>query len=536
MGNQDSMERKEKRSGALALKLDHIFKIKEHGSTVKQEVKAGIAAFCIAVCALLMNTQIIGTSYGNYAGAYLAVSLIVFAGTILMGILCNLPLLQSANMGMSTAVITLMGANTGLTYANLLFVTFIAAIIYLVIILTPLKKIFIDSLPDGVKKALPVGIGLYVAYMALKNTGLLTADGAIEKVSDLGTLDAFYFWLLLAGIVLFVVYLALKRRNALGSTYFMLIAAMWVCGIIFFMEHFIGGQTATTLVYQRVNLIVATDGAAPYNIANGIASLDIGALFSQGMNFTAFTEAGGNVALFMVESVMTFLFLGMYTNFGNMKASAAAGDIDSAAWDKKEKKALAAGAALNIVSPILGGTPTAIGTESAVGTRDGGRTGLCSLTAGIGFLIAVFSWVFFAVFATATNGVGMWINDTETKLAAYVQDGFIFADLIMVFAGLAMLKGVRTLDAKKLEEFIPFAATLAGMAFFGDITIGIAFGLVLYCVFKAIDKSRKELKPATIILAVILLVYAFIAIKYGGNFVTAAMGGMGGPGGPGGPM
>lgn len=532
MGSQNINLKDEKRPFVLSKKLDSFFKVSAQGSTVSQEISAGIGAFCVAVCALLMNTQIIGTSYGNYAGAYFATSLIVFAGTILMGIICNLPLIQCANMGMSTVVITMMSTNSGLSYANLMFVTFIAAIIYLVIILTPLKKIFIDSLPEGVKKALPAGIGLYVAWTAIKNTGLLTAEGTLEKVSDLGTLDTFYFWLLIAGILLFVFYMAIKRRNALGSTYFLLIAAMWVCGIIFYMENFIGGQTATTLVYQRVNLIIATDGAAPYNIANGIASLDVGALFRQGMDFSAFTEAGGNLPLFIAETVMTFVFLGMYTNFGTMHASAVAGDIDEG-WNKKEGKVLITGAALNIISPILGTTPTSIGPQSAIGTRDGAKTGLSSLACGIGFAIALFNWVFFAIFATSTNGVGMWINDTETKLAAYVQDSFVFADLIMVFVGLSMLKAVRFLDTKKSEEFIPFVAALSGMAFFGDITIGIAFGTVLYCIFKAIDKTRSELKLSTIILAVILLIYAYIALKYGGNFVTAVSGGMmgAGPGG-----
>lgn len=529
------MENKEKSPGKLTQKLDDIFKITERGSSVGSEIKAGLGAFCIAVCALLMNTQIIGTYYGNYAGAYLSVSLLAFVGTLLLGVFCNLPMLQTANMGISTALIALMGSNTGLTYANILFVTFVAAIIYLVIVVTPLRKIFIDALPEGVKKALPVGIGLYVVYTGLKNSGLLTADGVIENASGLTNLDLFYFWLLIAGIVLVVIYTAAKRRNALGSTYMVLILAMWVGGIVFFLEYFVGGQTATTLVYQRVNLIFATDGAAPYNLANGISSLKIGTLFKSGLNFSAYTEAGGNVALFMIESVLTFLFLGMYTNLGSYKASAAAGDLEDEEWiAENENKVLFFGAVFNVISSVLGGTPTAIGAQSAIETKDGGKTGLSSLTAAVGFLIACFNWIFFAIFATSTNGVGMWINDTETKLAAYVQDGFIFADLIMVFAGIAMLKGIKKLDVKNLEETVPFAATVVGTAFFGNLALGIAFGVVLYCIIKLIGKDRKEINPAVIILTVILLVYVVIALKYGGNYITAATGAMGGPMGMGG--
>lgn len=82
---------------------------------------------------------------------------------------------------------------------------------------------------------------------------------------------------------------------------------------------------------------------------------------------------------------------------------------------------------------------------------------------------------------------------------------------------------------------VPFAATLIGAAVFGDLVIGIGFAAVLYCIAKLIGKDRKEISPATIILAVILIVYVFIALKYGGNFITATAGGPGMGGGPGGP-
>lgn len=529
------MERKEKSLSSLTSKLDMLFKITERGSTVGTEIKAGLGAFCIAVCALLMNTQIIGASYGNYAGAYFATAVCTFIGTFLLGMICNFPVLQTANMGISTMLIVLMGSNTGLTYENILFITFVAAIIYLVIVVTPLRKIFVDALPNGVKKALPVGIGLYVIYTALKNTGILTTEGNIASAADFTELNLFYFWLMAAGVLLVVIYTAAGRKNPLGSTYLVLILAMWVGGIVFFQEYFVGGQTATTLVYQRVNLIFATDGASPYNLVNGISSLKIGAFLKKGLDFSAFTEAGGNLALFVVESVMSFLFLGMYTNIGCFRASMAAGEMDCEEFtDKGEKKLLLVGAILNVTAPILGGTPTTVGVQSAAATKDGGKTGLSSLTAAVGFLIAACNWIFFAVFATSTNGVGMWINDTETKLAAYVKDSFIFADLIMIFAGIAMLRAIKNINTQNIEEMIPFAATLVGTVFLGDLVLGVAFGVILYCIIKLIRKERKTIQFGVIILAVIMFIYAFISLKYGGNFVTAVM--TGGPGGMGAPF
>lgn len=523
------MEKTKKKTNAFARFLDQRFHITERGSTVKQETWAGIGAFCIAVCALLMNTQTIGTHYGNYAGAYLAVSLIAFVGTMVLGMVCNLPLLMTANMSLSTVLISMMSANTGITYANLLAVTFIAAICYLVIVVTPLKKFVVDELPEGVRKALPVGIGAYVIYTALKNSGILTAEGALTSAKAYTDVNIFYFWLLLAGVALMAVYVGVKRKNAFGSTYFMLIAAMWVGGIVFYMEYFVGGQTATTLVYQRVNLIFATDGAAPYNLLTGISSLKPGTLFTQGLDFSAYTEAGGNAVLFVVESVLTFLFMGMYTNLGCADGALAAGEMNGLTA-KEERKLLAVGAVMNVVSPVLGGTPIAVGSQSAMETRDGGKTGWASVVAGIGFLIAIFNWVFFAISATSTNGVGMWINDTETKLAAYVQDGFIFADLIMIFVGAVMLKGIKKINTADQKEFIPFVITVIGMTCFQNFVIGIALGTICYLILKLLSAERKELRISTIILTVIFCAFVFIALNYGGNYVTVVTQmGFGGP-------
>ena len=135
-----------KRSG-LSRALDRVFHFTERGSSLGSEIGAGAGTFFIAVCALVMNTQIIGEAYGNYAGAYLAVTLISLAGTLLLGLVCNLPLAQTANMGLSAVLISMLGTDTGLTYANLMAVTFVAAAVYLLVTLSPLKKALVDALP-----------------------------------------------------------------------------------------------------------------------------------------------------------------------------------------------------------------------------------------------------------------------------------------------------------------------------------------------------------------------------------------------------
>ena len=524
--------------GGIGRALDARFHISERGSTVGTEIRGGFGAFAVAVCSLLVSTRIIGQYYGNYAGAYFATALVSLLATAAVGIFANLPVMQTASFSLSTLMVTYLGANSGLTWANILAVSFISSIVCLVILLTPLKKLFLKAVPEGIRKALPVGIGLYVIFFGLKDAGILSSDGSIASLSDLDDMGKVYFWIMLAGVLLLVTYIGFNRQNALGSTFGMMIAAMWVIGIVFFMEDFVGGQTATTLVYQRVNLIFATDGAAPYTISAGAAGLNAGLLFREGFDFSQFTDAGGNAALFLLQSITTFVLMALYTGTGVVQAASDAGEPVSSVespFEKQTTKVLVISSIANLLGSVLGAAPQTIAPESAMETKDGAKTGLASLTASIGFLIALFNWVFFAIMATSTNGVGMWINNTETKLTAYVQDEFAFSGMMLAFIGGFMMKGIRKVNFTDMEEVIPFAVTVVSCAASGNVIYALAFGLAAFVILKLIGSDRKNLAILTVILAVILAAYTILSIKYGGNFITVRQ--MMGPGGmgPGGP-
>lgn len=535
MGRENKMTRtgaSSGKQGGFAAALDRKFHITERGSTVSQEIKAGFGAFAVAVCALLLTTQLIGKYYGNYAGSYLAITLTAMLATFGFGIIANLPVMQTASIPMATLLVTYLGANTGLTYANLVFISFISSVISLVIVVTPLRKLFLEAIPSGVRKALPMGIAIYTILQALRQTGLVTSDGTPAHVTDLEDMDVVYFWIMLAGILLFVLYMAVKRRNALGSTYFMLIIAMWVIGIVFFMDKFVGGQTATTLVYKRVNLIVATDGAAPYNLANGISSLHIGTLFSKGMNFSAFTKAGGQLPVFLIQSIATFTLTELYMSTGAVDAAGAviaSEDTDAAYMQQGTNKVLVINSIMNVIGSCLGAAPQTVSIESSMQTGDGGRTGLSSLTAGIGLVIAACNWIFFAIGATTVNGVGMWINDTETKLAAYVQDKFVFAALLLIFTGVIVVKSAAKVDTKDQGEMLPFLTCAAVFGLSGDVIAALAFGMASYLIARLLTKKRGEITVKAVILTAILIVIAFITIKYGGTYIVQQTMGAGGP-------
>jgi len=504
---------KAKRVNPVAKAIDSFFHISERGTTIRSEIGAGAATFFVAVAALLLNTQVIGAFYGNYAGAYLAATLISFLGTLLLGLLFNRPLMQISNMAIASVIISMLGVYEGLSYANVMMITFIAAILYLVIVISPLGTKIVSVLPLGVRKALPVGVGLSTILMGLKNSGLITSSNTLANPASFTGLKKYIFFLLLIGIVLYIVLKAFKERKAGFRVWACLLGLMWAGGILFYMNTFVGGQTAAVIVYERLNVIIATDGASPYNIALGFSSIEWGKLFTSGFDFSAVTAAGGNPGLIVIQGILTFLALGIYGNAANLHATAASGEFlleDQSV--ENERKAYLITAGLNVVAPIMGAAPTSIGAESAVSTDNEGKTGLSSVITSVGLLISMFTWAVFALTATSTNGVGMWIEHSETKLAAYVNDAFIFSDLIMVMVGASMLKGFKAVDYQKADEVIPFLATLITLAFSSNYAMAVAAGVLSDAVIHLIERKWDSFKAPSLVLDGSMLAYLIFAL------------------------
>lgn len=512
MENTISMEKKKKEPGKIAQAINSYFHVYDRGTTIKSEIGAGISAFLVACAAFILNAQVIGSVYGNYAGSYLAVTLLAFLGTLLLGILCNRPLVQCSNLALSTAIVSMISANTGVTYANMMAITFISAIISLIIIISPLGKKLSDLMPLAVRKALPVAIGLFTMMQGLQYSGLVSNN----TLATIGEFDmqGMYTIMMLLAILVYVIMRVMKVRKSALRIFGVLVGLMWAFGILFFMSDFIGGQTATTLIYQRFNVIVKTDGADAYNIALGFSSINWGQCFTSGFDFSAFTANGGNVALLFIKGIVVYTLLGLLTNTANLHSVAVTGGfLNDDHTVENERRVYLISAATNVVAPLLGAPINTVSTSSAVMTNDEVKTGLSSVVASIGFFICMFTWAVFALTATETHGVGMWIESSETKLAAYVQDVFAFANLIVVLAASRMLTGLKDLDTKNIREMIPFIATLAGSLILSDVAFGIALGLVFDLVIALCQGKKEEVtNPTKLATTGVMALYLVFAI------------------------
>lgn len=483
-----------KRQGKLSQALDGYFHFTERGSSAGREVKAGLSVFFLSVCALFMNIQILIGAFADdipYCGLYLGATLAAFIGTLLLGFVANLPLVQTASLSLSTVMISTVGAESGLTYANLMAVTFVAAVVYLVVMVIPaLRKFVYRLLPDSVRKALPAAIGLYIALTALKNMGIL-GDNGIAGLTDeaLGgaTIAPYMRLCVIAGLIAFALVVLLKKLKSDTPVF---TGFLWATLIFFLIASVIGGIAFNYVFTQnRIWVGVNPDPLGEmYTIGLGISELQLGTLFTQGFDFSAYTAAGGNVALLFVEAILLFLFMGMYESEASLQGADLNGEIiPEGKYETAAGKVLLVNAVTNVVAPLVGSAPLSVGKQSAAAAADGGKTGLSSVVCAIGYLVSMFTWLPFVIFATYTASV------PEYGHAGFVFPNVIYAtfqiaDAVMLFLGLTMLKAFKNV---KDTEIIPFAVTVVMTGATGNIAYGAAAG-VIAAVFMALASFKKE--------------------------------------------
>ena len=166
--------------------MDRFFHVTEKGSTVRTEIMAGITTFMAMAYILMVNagmfsnpfgdgTDVLGVSYG---AIYVATAISAVVGTLLIGLLSNLPLAQASGMGLNAYFVYTVCVGLGLSYANALVLVLFDGIIFVLLTVTGLRKIIFDSIPHEVKVAISAGIGLFIAFIGLQNAGIVVNDAS----------------------------------------------------------------------------------------------------------------------------------------------------------------------------------------------------------------------------------------------------------------------------------------------------------------------------------------------------------------------
>ena len=468
--------------------MEKFFKLKENGTTVSTEVIAGITTFFAMAYIIFVNPSMLtlaGTADNPMpTGAVFLATIIASAiGTLVMGLFANVPYAQAPGMGLNAFfTFTVCGA-LGFTWQQALAMVFICGLINVIITVTKVRKLIIKAIPESIQHAIGGGIGIFIAYIGVKNAGLInfTSDPGTYTVLESGTsianssavpalvnFNTPAVILSLIGIILMVVLLIFKVKGAIIIG----IAATTIIGIPLGVVDLSSINTTAGLGESFKQL------SDTFCVAFGNKGLL--SLFSDTSQIPLVL-----ITIFAFSLSDTFDTIGTFIGTGRRTGIFSEEDQkaleDGKGFKSKMDKALFADSIATSVGAILGTSNTTTYVESAAGIGAGGRTGLTAVVTAILFLLSM-------VLAPVIG-----IVPSQATAPA------------LIVVGIMMLSSFKEIKWDDLEEAIPAFLTIIMMPFAYSIAEGIAFGIISYVVIKLFSGKRKEISITTYIIAIVFI-------------------------------
>ena len=451
--------------------LEKSFKLKEHGVSVKGELAAGLTTFMTMAYILAVNPDILSVTGMNPGGVLIATALSSAIACICMAFMANLPFALAPGMGLNAYFAFTVVLGMGYSWQFALFAVFVEGLIFIVLSLTNVREAIFDAIPLTLKHAVGAGIGLFIAFIGLQNSGLIQPGATlVELVPFKDTMGGIGLpaLLTLVGVLIIGVLAYKKVKGALLIGMF----AVWIIGIIL----------------QAVGLYVPNPEAGLFSLYPYWGLPDF-AGFGQiaGQAFSPAAFANFNIPDFLII-MFSFLFVDIFDTLGTLIGVADKADmLDKDGKLPKIKGALMADAVGTVVGAVAGTSTVTTYVESAAGVAEGGRTGLTALTTGILFLLAIIlSPIFISIPSFATSAA-------------------------LIYVGFLMLSSILKVDFNDISEALPAYVALFAMPFFYSISHGIMFGIIFYVLINMISGKFKKISPLMYILALaFILKFAFL--------------------------
>ena len=436
--------------------METFFKAGERGSSVGQEVRAGLTTFLAMAYIIAVNPSLLTAAGIPAAAAVTSTCLCAGIMSILMGLIANRPLACASGMGVNAVFAYTLTAIAGGDWHAASAVIFIEGVAILILVLCGLREAIMDAIPVSLRHAISVGLGLFIAMIGLADAGIIVADE-----STMVALGDVFSPTFLVGLISIVVTIVLYAMNVKGALLLGIVIAV-VAGIPL-------GVTQM-----------------PAGIVSGLDFSTFGAPFQ--------TDESGIMGIAKVvtnPTLLVFAFSLMMSDFfdtmGTAMAVAKQGEfLESDGRVKDIKPILIVDSAAAAVGGLVGASSITTFVESASGAADGGRTGLSSVVAGVLFIVAAFfSPLISVVSSAATCGA-------------------------LVFVGYLMMSEVTEIDWSDLLEGLPAFLIAAGVPLTYSISNGIGFGFIAYVVVAAVTGQLKKVKPLMWVAALAFLVYFLV--------------------------
>ena len=424
--------------------LDNYFGLTKSKTTVKTEIFAGITTFMTMAYILIVNPTILSAAGMDQGAVFTATAISAIIATLIMGLYAKLPFAQAPGMGLNAFFAFTVVLTMGYSFEFALTAVFLEGIIFIFLTIFNVREVIVDSIPENIKKAISVGIGLFIALVGFEGAGIVVqGEGNILALGDITKGPAL---LAIVGIIITGILMA---RNIKGALFIGMIVTA-IIGIPFGLtpipEQVISMPPSLSPVFMKFQW-------------NNIFTFD------------------------MLIVLFTLLFMDMFDTIGTLVGVATkAKMLDENGKVPNIKKALFADAIGTTVGACLGTSTVSTFVESAAGVAEGGRTGLTAVSTAIMFIFALF---FAPLFGIITPAV------TTSAL---------------VLVGLFMIEPIREIDFTEWTEGLPAFLTIIMMPLSYSIADGIVFGVVSYILLKLFTGKRKDISIPTLIIGIVFVI------------------------------
>jgi AGZA family xanthine/uracil permease-like MFS transporter len=430
--------------------MEKLFGLKAHGTTVSRELVAGLTTFLTMAYILVVNPGMLGSiGNGMTPGAVFTATVIASAiATLCMAFLANLPVALAPGMGLNAFFVYTVVFGMGYTWQEALTAVFLEGILFIILSLFNVREAIVKAIPTNLKKAVAVGIGLFIALIGFANAGIVVNDAG--TIIGLGSIKSGAPLVAILGLIITVILFSLKVPGSI------------LIGII-----------VTTIIGIPFGVTAIPQGWSPF--AHPEAPLLFKFDFSNIASFQFFTI------------FFTFLFVDIFDTVGTLVGvTTQAGLIDKDGNIPRVKQALLSDAIGTVAGAALGTSTVTSFVESTAGVAAGGRTGLASVATGILFLLALFLSPLFLLVPTAATAPAL------------------------IIVGFLMMRPVVEIDFQDPTEGIPAFLAIIMMPFAYSIAEGIVYGVLSYVILKTATGKLKDITVVAWVLFVIFLLRIII--------------------------
>lgn len=484
--------------------MEKLFHLKEKGTNVRTEVIAGVTTFLAMAYIIFVNpsqlsdpAKIMGDmvmSQKIFNAVFFATCISAFVGTMLMALLAKMPFAQASGMGLNSFFAYTVMLTLGYTYYQALAMVFISGLLFILITVFGLREAIVRAIPKNIKTAISGGIGLFIAFIGLKNSGIVVSNPntfvslcdfsvLVKSKDELLALYGDEAALSAAKVSAWGAILALLGVLLITVLYFLKIKGSILIGIL--------GVTLLGIPFGVTVVNGVTDAFA--NFGSNFATqwndfVEVG-LFSFVKGFGELF-AGKNVfdaIVSVVVIVISFSLVDMFDTIGTLLGTAKKANLlDENGEMPGMKKALLCDAIATATGAMMGTSTVTTYVESSAGIGEGGKSGLTSFVTACLFLLAIPLAPFIGIVPGAATAPAL------------------------IFVGALMLMGIKDMEFDNLSELFPAFLTIIMMPLTYSIANGIAFGLVSYTIIKLCSGKFKEVNVITAILAVLFICRFFI--------------------------